>query len=146
MKAKLTWTGNMAFDGTADQHTVQMDAKSPIGKDTAMTPKQMVLVGFAGCSAMDIVAYLKKYKQEYQSFEVEVEVQTSQGVHPAVFTKADLYYRLTGPVDHTKAFEAAHLSQTKYCGVSAMFSKAFPIEYHVFVNNEKVGSDFAKFE
>ena len=62
-----------------------------------------------------------------------------------VFTKADIWFRITGTVEPAIAVDAARLSQTKYCGVSAMLSKAFPIEYHVMINGEKVGGGMAEF-
>jgi putative redox protein len=146
MKSILTWKENMHFEAQAAGHNVDMDAKAPIGKGSAQTPKELVLAGLGGCTAMDVMALMKKHKQPVQSFEVEVDVATSTGGSPMVFTKADIYFRLGGEIDKNIALEAAHLSQTKYCGVSAMLLKAFPIEYHVFVNGEKVGSGFSKFE
>lgn len=146
MKSVLTWKEHMAFEAVASNHTVLMDAKTPIGKGSAQTPKELVINGLGGCTAMDVMAYLKKHKQTVSSFEVEVDVATSTGGSPMVFTKADIYFRLNGTVDPNLALESAKLSQTKFCGVSAMLVKAFPIEYHVYVNNEKIGSGFSKFD
>ena len=145
MKAQLTWKEGMVFTGTSDNQTVLMDAKSPIGKGSAMTPKELVVTGLGGCTAMDVVALLKKHKQAFTGLEIEVDAATSTGVQPMVFTKADIHFKISGDVKPEIALEAVKLSQTKYCGVSAMLAKAFPIEYHVYLNNTKIGGGHAQF-
>lgn len=145
MKTILKWTNKMAFEATADGHTVQMDAKAPIGSGSAMTPKELVAVGLGGCTAMDVIALLKKHKQDFKDFQVDVDIETSTGVQPMVFTQATVTFLATGNIDKTIYVEAARLSQTKFCGVSAMLAKAFPIHYVVMLNNEKIGEGMAEF-
>ncbi len=122
-----------------------MDSSAPFGKGEAMTPKQLVAAGLAGCTAMDVIALLKKHKQDVQSFDIDLEITTSTSGHPAVFTKAVLNFLVTGNVDAAILNEAVTLSQTKYCGVSAMLSKALPIEYVVTLNGNQVGRGEAHF-
>jgi len=135
----------MTFESLADGNKILMDAKSPIGRGSAQTPKELVAAGLGGCTAMDVIAFLKKHRQSLKSLEVDVDIETSKGSHPVVFTQAMITFNATGDIDPKILNEAAHLSQTKYCGVSAMLSKAFPIEYVVFLNDQEVGrgkSDF----
>lgn len=146
MKTTIVWKDAMEFTGTAGPHAVRMDAKAPIGKDSAASPKELVAMGLGGCTAMDVIALLKKYKQPPQSFLIDVEIQTSTGGHPAVFEKALMKYVVNGNVETEKLLEAVRLSQSKYCGVSAMLSKAFPIEYKVVLNGDEVGFGIAYFE
>lgn len=145
MKANLKWTEGMKFEATADGNTVKMDAKAPIGTGTAMTPKELVAAGLAGCTAMDVIALLKKHKQNYKTFEIAVDITTSTSGQPVVFTGALLTFSATGEVDKTVLLEAVHLSQTKYCGVSEMLAKAFPINYVVKLNDIEIGSGKADF-
>ena len=145
MKITTRWTKNMHFVASSPQHEVPMDTKSPIGEDSAMTPKQLVIAGLAGCTAMDVIALMKKYKQPVEKFEIETEVQKSSGGYPEVLTGAFLTFRLQGQLEIPKVMEAVQLSQTKYCGVSAMLSKAFPIKYRVEVNGVQVGEGAAHF-
>ena len=49
------------------------------------------------------------------------------------------------PSVREKVLEAVRLSQTKYCGVSAMLSKAFAINYEVRLNAESIGFGKADF-
>ncbi len=105
----------MKFTAEADGHQVSMDAKSPIGEDSAMTPKHLLLAGICGCTAMDVAALLKKYKQTFESLEVDANADLSVGVFPAVFTEVRLIFKLKGEVDPARFLEAIKLSQTKYC-------------------------------
>lgn len=146
MKTTIVWKDAMTFEGTAGQHAVSMDAKAPIGRDSGASPKELVAMGLGGCTAMDVIALLKKYKQPPQSFQIDVEIQPSSAGHPVVFEKAQLSFVVNGQVDATKLLEAINLSQTKYCGVSAMLSKALPIEYKVVLNGEEIGTGVANFE
>lgn len=146
MKIAVEWKDAMEFFGRIGEHAVPMDAKPPIGKDKAPTPKDLVVMGLGGCTAMDVVALLKKYKQPPKTFSVELEVQTSAGKPPYVFEKAVLSFVAEGEIEPEKLIEAVKLSQTKYCGVSAMLSKSFPIEYRIVLNGIEVGTGAANFE
>jgi putative redox protein len=146
MKTAVVWKDGMEFEGLADGHTVRMDAKAPIGKNSGSTPKELVALGLAGCTAMDVIALLKKYKQPPKTFRVDTEITPSTGTYPAVFEKAVLSFFVDGEVDAEKLNEAVQLSQTKYCGVSAMLAQAFPIEYRVILNGKEIGTGRAKFE
>lgn len=135
----------MVFLGQVDNHPVTMDAKAPLGKNQAPTPKELLALGMGGCTAMDVLALLKKYKQPPEAFEIEVDITSSQG-HPVTFQEAVLTYSVRGEIEAEKLLEAVRLSQTKYCGVSAMLSKALPIRYRVELNGKKIGTGEASFE
>jgi uncharacterized OsmC-like protein len=63
-----------------------------------------------------------------------------------VFEKALITFSVDGEVEGEKLMEAVHLSQTKYCGVSAMLALAFPIEFRVLLNGQEIGRGSAKFD
>lgn len=144
MQAKLVWKENLQFRAEADGHAVLMDAKPPVGQGTAQTPKQLLLAALCGCTAMDVASLLRKQRQEVKSFEVTAEASIRTG-NPAVFTAIDLAFRIEGTVDPAVAVEAARLSQTRFCAISAMLSQAVPIRYEVFVNSASVGRGEAQF-
>jgi putative redox protein len=146
MKLSLSWDGKMVFTASAAGCETKMDAKAPIGQGSALTPKELVIAGLSGCAAMDVAALLRKEKQELVKFEVRAEIAISDGGPPVVFTSADLEFALEGRVDPALALEAVRLSQTRYCGVSAMLSKAFPIRYRVLVNGQLAGEGLADFD
>lgn len=146
MNLQCKWNEKMSFTAQADGHHVAMDAKSPIGSDSAMTPKHLLLAGICGCTAMDVVALMKKYRQPVESFEVDVDAPVTEGVYPAVFKEVKLVFRLAGQIDAEKVLESIRLSQTKYCGVSAMVSAAVPISYTVELNGKNIGAGQADFK
>ena len=145
MKLKSVWREKMRFTAEVDNHSIPMDTKSPIGEDTAATPKQMLMAAICGCTGMDVVALLKKYQQPLSKFEIEAEASVTDGAHPIVFKEVQLVFKLEGVLEKEKVLEAIMLSQTKYCSVSAMLSKAFPIHYTVQLNSESIGAGSAQF-
>ena len=144
MHAKLIWKENLQFTAEADGHTVLMDAKPPVGQGKAQTPKQLLLAALCGCTAMDVASLMRKQRQEVKRFEVMAEATIRRG-NPAVFTAVDIAFRIEGAVDPALAVEAARLSQTSFCSISAMLSRAVPIRYEVFVNGASAGRGQAQF-
>lgn len=135
----------MRFVADVDNHSVPMDTKPPIGEDTAITPKQMLVAAICGCTGMDVVSLLKKYHQPLSKFEIEAEASVTEGAHPIVFKEVQLVFKIEGALEKEKVLEAITLSQTKYCSVSAMLSKSFPIHYTVQLNSENIGAGNAQF-
>ncbi len=145
MHASLTWDQDMQFTARVGNNQLIMDSKPPLGKDKGMTPKELVAAGMAGCTAMDVVALLKKHKQKTQSLKVDVDIESSHGGHPTVFTSALITFVASGEIDAKILMDSVILSQTKYCGVSAMMSKALPIHYKVILNDQEIGTGQAQF-
>ncbi len=130
MESSAKWQGKMAFDGTAGTgFHVKMDASTDVGGDNSgFRPLELVAVGLAGCTAMDVISILQKKRQEVNGFEVKTHIQQAQD-HPHVYTHIHVEYILTGKNIDPKAVERAiELSQTRYCSASAMLAKAAPIE------------------
>jgi putative redox protein len=146
MKIVLNWNAGMAFEAQADGHSVHIDAKAPLGRHSGPTPKELVAMGLGGCTAMDVIALLKKHKQSPTSFKLTVEITSSQGRQPVVFEEAILIYSVFGAVEAEVVLESIRLSQTQYCGVSAMLSQSFPIGYRVELNGSVIGSGRANFK
>ena len=145
MNVKVQWAEGMKFEASCEGNSLKMDAKGPIGTNTAMTPKELVAAGLGGCTAMDVIALLKKHKQGYKSLVVDLEITTSTSGQPVVFTGATLNFRADGEIDPVILLKAVRLSQTKYCGVSAMLAKAFAINYVVTLNGKTIGDGRADF-
>lgn len=145
MKTKTLWKEKMTFVGETGGNSVNMDAKPPIGRGEGLTPKELVALGISGCTGMDVVSLLRKYKQPLESFEILSEVLQTENQTPAIFRSIALEFRLKGALEKDKVLEAITLSQSKYCGVSAMLSAVAPISYQVFVNDQLIGSGKASF-
>jgi putative redox protein len=123
--------------------TVHMDAAESVGgKNQGVRPMQMLLMGAAGCAAIDIISILKKQRQAITSFEVEVDGQretpTTKG-EAAVFKEVAMNFKITGNVEAEKAKRATELSMEKYCSASKTLKLAgAKMEYNVYVNNQLV--------
>lgn len=145
MKIELNWTNGMELHAACENNTLTMDAKAPLGKSNGMTPKELVAAGLGGCTAMDVIALLKKHKQEFTEFKINVGITPSSDGHPIVFKEANIEFVITGPIDEQILINSVELSQTKYCGVSAMLSKSLPINYTIILNNKQIKSGAAAF-
>ena len=145
MQLTCTWASKMRFTAKAASHEVEMDAKTPICDDSALSPKQLLLAGVSGCTGMDVVALLKKYKQPLEALEIETDAPTSEGKHPVIFKSIHLTFKLKGELDPQKVTEAVKLSQTQYCGVTAMVSKSVPVTYTIELNGNLIGEGKADF-
>ncbi len=146
MKIKTEWKEKMQFTSSVGEHSVLMDTKAPIGTDKALSPKQLLLAAITGCTAMDVVAYMRKHKQEVKAFCIEADAPTTEGSYPVIFKEVHLQFFLDGNIDPAKAIDAVTLSETKYCGVSAMIAKTVPIRFTIFVNGTNVHQGTAKFD
>jgi len=92
-------------------------------------PVEMLLVGQAGCTAMDVMSILQKKRQVVTRYEVSVTAE-QRDAQPAVYTRADVLHVVEGPaLDEAAVRRAIELSATKYCSVAAMLS-AGTVEMH----------------
>lgn len=129
MDARVIWNGRMSFSGTADSgFTVPLGTDASVGgDDDGFRPMEMLLVGLAGCTAMDTISILAKKKQDVHAFEVKVHSDRA-GEHPKVFTHITLEYIVSGKqIDPAAVERAVELSATRYCPAQAMLSKAVEI-------------------
>ena len=80
---------------------------------------QMLLMGLAGCSAIDVLAILKKQRQEVKNFKMIVNGEREKGKEPALWQEVHVIIDLKGEIDPDKAKKACELSMDKYCSVAA---------------------------
>jgi len=100
-------------------------------------PMEIVLMGVAGCSAIDIIHILKKQRQEITSYHVEAEAQREKIEEATPFKGIHVKVYLEGEITGEKAKRAAQLSFEKYCSVSKSLDKDITISFDVIVNGEK---------
>jgi putative redox protein len=124
---RVAWNG---ADGYLAEN--QVGATALMGKDKddkpGISPMEMLLVGLAGCTAMDIVDILKKKRHIPTGFQVKVRGNQKTDTHPKVFTEFQIEYLLWGDNLKPKDVEQAiQLSEEKYCSVGGTLAKAGPI-------------------
>ncbi len=130
----LNWLQQMTFETTVNGHKLILDADQSVGgNDQGPRPKPLLLVALAGCTAMDVVSILEKMRVKPESFTVDVQGDLTEE-HPKVYKTLHITYRFKGkylPAD--KIEKSITLSQEKYCGVSAMLSKASQLTYDIVI-------------
>lgn len=123
---QVTWIGpGMRMVGDVEGGpSVIMDSSHPeYGHHTGPSPMEMVLIGLAGCTSMDVVSIMEKKRQPMTNLQVNVQAERSD-THPKVYTKIHLEYVAYGTgISETALARAIELSETTYCSVSAMLSK-----------------------
>lgn len=121
----------MHFVAEIDGHKIDIDADEQFGgKDNGPRPKGLTLVSLAGCTAMDVISILRKMRTNPEGLRVEVESELTTE-HPKVYKEIHLKYYVKGDVPLKKIERAVELSQSTYCGVSAMLKKAVPITHEI---------------
>ncbi len=70
MEGKVTWKGRMSFEGTAESgFTIPVGGrKEADGEGNGFSPMELLLVGLAGCTAMDVISILEKKRQDVTDF------------------------------------------------------------------------------
>ncbi len=135
MEVKAIWNGKMVFEGSSSKEfTVPLDT-SPAsgGEDNGFSPMELILLGLAGCTAMDVISILNKKRQEVTSFEVHAQAERATE-HPRIFTHIVLEFVVTGhQVDRAAVERSVELSATKYCPASAMLGQVATIEHKITV-------------
>lgn len=140
MKAILNWKQGMTFVGSADSgHSIQMDAGASVGGgNNGVRPMEMIALGLAGCTGMDVISIMQKKRQQVTRFDVQVHADRSAD-HPRVFTRAVITYVFVGKrIEEEAVLRSIELSVTKYCPVHAMLEQAFPIDmlYEIYEDDE----------
>jgi putative redox protein len=120
-------------------HKVLLDNKSKTsGEVQGVSPMELLLMGVAGCSAIDIVAILNKQKINPKVLKMEVKGQRNTDQVPALFYQIDIIICLEGDFPAEKAKRAAQLSYDKYCSVSKTLEPTAEIYHKVILNGKEV--------
>ena len=84
----------------------------------------MLLMGLAGCSAIDVIAILKKQRQDIKDYKMVVNGERQAGIEPSLWKTITIEFNLMGDIDEDKAAKAVELSMNKYCSVAATLVNA----------------------
>ena len=136
MKANVTWQKDMVFVGkAASGFPIHMDSDSTFGgTNSGVRPMEMIALGLAGCTAMDVLSILEKKRQQITQFEVKVDAPRSAD-YPQVFTRAAITYIVTGRnILEEAVLRSIELAATKYCPAQIMLEQAFPmdLQYEIY--------------
>ena len=98
------WRGDLAFIGkNITGGKVQMGTPDD---QPGLSPMELLLLGLAGCTAIDVVSILKKKRQDLQDFQVRVRGKRAD-TFPKIYTDIQVVYHLWGTGIDPKAVEQA---------------------------------------
>lgn len=130
MYANVKWHNGLVFTGSA-KSGFEVPLSSGDEKQ-GFSPLELVAVGLAGCTGMDVISILEKKRQEVLDFQVGVEILERAQNYPKIWTRAKIHYTVTGRnIDPAAVERAIELSRTKYCSASGMLEKAVQIEHEL---------------
>lgn len=132
MQINVEWCGGLRFEAKgSDAEKVVMDAPAAVGGEgKGFRPKQLLLAGLAGCTAMDVISILRKMRCEPASFRVEVVAGETEE-HPKTLSSFHIIYHVSNDLPDEKLFKAIDLSLERYCGVTAMYRSFAPVTHEV---------------
>ena len=81
MKVSTLWQGKMRFEAHANDLASPMDAPSPIGDGSALSPKQLLLAAVCGCTGIDVAARMRKFRQDLKSLRIEADAPKAVLTH-----------------------------------------------------------------
>ena len=131
MNISVNWVDGMLMVGKSHSgHSITMDGPPEIGGDNlGVRPMEMLLLGVAGCTMIDVVTTLKKMRQELTHSETKVNAERADD-HPKVFTDIHIQFLVKGnDLDSKKVEKAITLSAEKYCSASIMLGKTASISH-----------------
>ena len=131
MNISVNWIDGMLMVGKSDSgHAITMDGPPGIGgANLGVRPMEMMLLGMAGCTMIDVVSTLEKMRENLVQCETKVSAERSDE-HPKVFTNIHIHFIVKGEALNSKKVEKAiTLSAEKYCSASIMLSKTASITH-----------------
>ncbi|MBN8706300.1 MAG: OsmC family protein [Bacteroidetes bacterium] len=109
---------------------VHIDAGPALGgHNLGARPMELLIMGLGGCSSIDVISILKKFRQNLEDIQVTIDAEREAGVEPSLFTTIHAHYSLTGNLDKDKVERALALSIDKYCSVARVLEKTAKITY-----------------
>ncbi|MFT4564830.1 MAG: putative redox protein [Gammaproteobacteria bacterium] len=131
MRASIKWVDNVMFVGNSGSgHSVVIDGPPEAGGQNAgIRPMELMLMGLGACTSFDVVAILKKSRQDITDCYTELEAERADEI-PQVFTRIHVHFVVTGRnLKHKQVDRAVSLSAEKYCSASIMLGKTAEITH-----------------
>lgn len=115
MAVTVKWTGGHQYLAVDEAgHVVVTDLEGQ-----GFKPPELLLVSLVTCAGIDVVKILEKKRQKFTSINVKVDKQNAPDP-PWTIEKIEMEWTISGKGLKEKAVrDAVHLSEEKYCSVSA---------------------------
>ena len=131
MSISVNWVDRLLMVGKSDSgHTITMDGPPESGgENLGVRPMEILLLGVAGCTMIDVVTTLKKMRQDLSHCETKINAERATD-HPKVFTDIHIQFIVKGKdLDSKKVDKAITLSAEKYCSASIMLGETATITH-----------------
>jgi putative redox protein len=129
LKAQLNWTDGMQFVAQAGNGPAMVLDSGEGG--SGPSPMELVLIGVAGCTAIDVIMIMQKKRAAVIDFKVNITGERADE-HPKRYTNIHIEYVLHGRDIKPNAVEQAiQLSETKYCSASASLNADIDSTYRI---------------
>lgn len=117
IKAELKWTDGMQFVARTDNGpAVVMDTPE---NQSGASPMEMMLMGTAGCTAMDVVSILQKKRAQLKGLSINISGERADA-YPKRYTHIHVEFIVKGKqIKPSAVKQAIDLSVEKYCGAMA---------------------------
>ena len=130
------WQGGGTFIGqNPSGGKVQM---GKLNEQPGISPMELILVGLAGCTGVDIVDILQKKREPLKALKVKVRGRKADD-WPKIYKEIEVTYLIWGDGIKSQSVEQAiQLSEEKYCSVSLMLKPVAEIRssYKIFGPDE----------
>ena len=126
--ATVDWQSDLIFKGhTSTGHELMLDSADSGGVGT--TPMALLVLALAGCTGMDVIAILKKMRQDVTGYSVTVQGDRVTE-HPRVYKHLEVVHVVRGRnLNDANVARAVELSATRYCPVSAMLGETATVTH-----------------
>lgn len=123
-EVRARWLGDMKFLGIdSDKHALLMEPSvEGGGEGLGFKPSQLLLIGLAGCTGVDVVNILRKARHQLTGLEMIATGEQAKDP-PWTYERIHVEYIVRGKGLREEAVaRAIELSETKYCSVAATIS------------------------
>lgn len=121
--AQVAWINDLQFIArSGGGPAVVMDSPE---SGSGASPMELLLMGTAGCTAVDVITILEKKRMAVTGFHVNISGERSDD-YPSRFTDIHIEYVVRGTNIHPEGVrKAIALSESKYCGAMASLNARF---------------------
>jgi putative redox protein len=128
-EAVLNWTDGLQFVGRASEGpAVVLD--NPEG-GSGPSPMDLVLIGIAGCTGMDVISILRKKRTPFTGMRIHIQGDRAEN-HPRRYTRIGIEFVVYGSgVKAADVERSIQLSVTKYCGAIASVNAAVETSFRI---------------
>jgi putative redox protein len=129
VKAQVTWAGpGLRLIGETDSSpAIVIDSSGEYGTHSGPSPMELVILGLASCTAMDVVSIMEKKREPMTNLQVKVDGVRAEN-YPKVYTHIKLEFIAYGSgINENSLRRSIELSEKRYCSVHAMLMKTAEI-------------------